>query len=329
MKANSPVRGRIAAALIAVLTPLAAHATGPGGFPSGPVTIVVPFVPGGATDVVGRQLADALTQRWGQAVVVENRAGASGVSGTAYVAKAKADGRTLLLGTQTALAVTPLLLKTMPYDVAKDFTPISLLVTTPLVLLASEKSGVTSAADLVKTMKAQPGKLSYGTSGIGTSQHLTTLLFLNRVGAEAVHIPYKGTGQFLTDMAGGQIDFGFDNMGTAVAIAKQGRAKALAITGLTRSALEPSLPTLAESGVPGFEAVTWLGLLAPAGLPEPVAAYINHEIVAVLADPAFDKKLVAQGFTPRPMQMQEFRDYIRAETDRFAALIKKNGVAIE
>ena len=320
----------LAAALFALaLSASTARADGPEGYPRSTVNIIVPFVPGGATDVVARHLAEALRVRWNKPVIVDNKAGASGEIGTAYVAKAKADGLTLLLGTQTALAVSPTLSKSIPYSVEKDFTPISLLVTTPLVLLANEKSGAKTAVDLIRMLKEKPGKLSYGTSGIGTSQHLTALLFLNQLGTDAVHVPYKGSGQFLIDIAGGQLDFGFDNAAPAIAISKQGKANALAVTGVSRYPLEPGLPTIAQSGIPNFEAVTWLGLLAPAGLTPALSAWLNQEVVAVLNDPAFQSKLSAQGFTPRPMQAAEFKQYIKSETDRFANLIRKNGVVVE
>jgi tripartite-type tricarboxylate transporter receptor subunit TctC len=330
-KKRSLMRRAFLAAVLsssALLVPVA-HAEGPDGYPHGPVTIIVPFVPGGATDVIARNVAEALRTRWGKNVLVENKPGASGVIGTEYVARARPDGHTLLLGTQTALAVTPVLSKTLRYNVEKDFTPISLLVTTPLVLLASEKAGASTASDLIRMLKDKPGKYSYGTSGIGTSQHLTALLFLNQINADALHVPYKGAGQFLVDIAGGQLDMGFDNMGTALAIAKQGKARALALTGLTRSPREPNLPTLAESGVPGFEAVTWLGLLAPGGMSGPLTRYLNDEVTAVLNDPAFQQKLAAQGFTPRPMSSDEFKKYIKSETERFAYVIRKNGVVVE
>ena len=318
-----------ASTLAIVLSTSAARADGPDGYPRSTVTIIVPFVPGGATDVVARLLAEALRVRWNKPVIVDNKAGASGEIGTAYVAKAKGDGLTLLLGTQTALAVSPTLSRSIAYSVDKDFTPISLLVTTPLVLLASEKSGAKTAIELIRMLKEKPGKLSYGTSGIGTSQHLTALLFLNQLGAEAVHVPYKGSGQFLLDIAGGQLDFGFDNAATAIAISRQGKANALAVTGLSRYPPEPNLPTVAQAGLPNFEAVTWLGLLGPGGLTPALTAWLNQEVVAVLNDPAFQGKLSAQGFTTRPMLPAEFKQYIKSETERFANVIRKNGVVVE
>ena len=262
-------------------------------------------------------------------MVVDNRAGAGGGIGTEYVARAKPDGYTLLLGTQTALSVNPTLLKKIGYDVDKDFAPVTQLASTPLVLLAGNKSGARNVAELVATIKSKPDAVSYGTSGNGTSQHLTTLMLLNRVGATAVHVPYKGSSQSLVDLAGNQIDMQFDNMATALAFAKNGQAKALAVTSATRSPLQPDLPTLAESGVPGFEAVTWLGLLAPAATPQPVVAWLNKEVVAVLASPAVGERLAAQGFTPKPMTPEAFRSFIQDETRKFATLIKANHVTID
>ena len=314
----------------AIALPAAFAQTAPATFPAGGrVTIVVPFAPGGATDIIARLLADELGKRWGTAVVVDNKAGAGGGIGTEFVARAKGDGLTLLLGTQTALSVNPSLLKKISYDVEKDFAPITQLASTPLVLLASNKSGARTVQELVALIKAKPDALSYGTSGNGTSQHLTTLMLLNRINAKAVHIPYKGSSQSLTDLAGNQIDMQFDNMTTALAFAKNGQAKALATTSLSRSELQPDLPTLAESGVPGFEAVTWLGLLAPAATPPAVVAYLNKEVLAALATPAVNAKLLAQGFTPKPMSPEAFKKFIRDETVKFSELIKTNAITVE
>lgn len=316
--------------VVALAMPAAYAQTTPAPYPGGGrVMIIVPFAPGGATDIIARLLADELGKRWGTAVLVDNKAGAGGGIGTEFVARAKGDGLTLLLGTQTALSVNPSLLKKISYDVDKDFAPITQLASTPLVLLAGNKSGARSVQELVALLKAKPDALSYGTSGNGTSQHLTSLLLLNRINAKAVHIPYKGSSQSLIDLAGNQIDMQFDNMTTALAFAKNGQAKALAVTSLMRSELQPDLPTLAESGVPGFEAVTWLGLLAPAATPPAVVAYLNKEVLAVLDTPAVKTKLTAQGFTPKPMSPDGFRKFIRDETSKFADVIKTNRISLE
>ena len=312
----------------AALAPAAAMAQA--AYPTaGRVSIIVPFAPGGATDIIARLVADELGKRWNSGVVVENRAGAGGGIGTEFVARAKADGYTLLLGTQTALAVNPHLLKKIGYDVERDFAPITQLASTPLVLLAGPKSEARTAQQLVSAIKAKPDGLSYGTSGNGTSQHLTTIMFLNRIGGKAVHVPYKGSSQSLADLAGGQIEMQFDNMTTALAFAKNGQARALAVTSQTRSELAPDLPTVAEVGVPGFEAVTWLGLLAPAGTPEGVINFLHKEVVAVLGSSAVRSKLAAQGFTPKPMSPPVFRKFIQDETTKFAEVIKTNQITLD
>ena len=310
--------------------PAPAPGTGSAGYPhSGRVVIIVPFAPGGATDIIARLMADELGKRWTTAVVVDNKAGAGGGIGTEFVARARADGYTLLLGTQTALSVNPSLLKKISYNVDKDFAPITQLASTPLVLLASNKSGARNVQELVSAIKSKPDVVSYGSSGNGTSQHLTALMMLNRVSGKAVHVPYKGSSQSLVDLAGNQIDMQFDNMTTALAFAKNGQARALAVTSLARSELQPELPTLAESGLSGFEAVTWLGLLAPAGTPAAIVTYLNKEVLAILETPAVKAKLAAQGFTPKPMSAEGFRKFIQDETVKFAELIKTNSISLD
>jgi tripartite-type tricarboxylate transporter receptor subunit TctC len=297
--------------------------------PGGRVSIVVPFAPGGATDIIARLLAEELGRRWNLPLVVDNKPGAGGGIGTEFVARARPDGGTLLLGTQTGLSVNPVLLPKLGYVVARDFAPITLLASTPLVLLAGDKSGARDVKDLLALIKARPDGLSYGTSGNGTSQHLTMLMMLNRIGARAVHVPYKGSSQSLADLAGGQIDMQFDNMATALAFAKTGKAQALAVTSAARQELAPALPTLAEAGLPQFEAATWLGLLAPAGTPDAVVSWLNKEVAEVMATPAVKAKLATQGFTPQTMAADAFGRFIEVERRRFGDLIKANNVTLD
>lgn len=318
----------LGAALSLAATALPAFAAGPEGYPTKPVTIVVPFAPGGATDIIARLLADELSRRWNASVIVENRPGAGGAVGTEQVARAKPDGLTLLLGTQTALAVSPTLLPKLGYDVKRDFTPITLLASTPLVLLASDASKATTVAQLVERIKAKPGALAYGSSGNGTSQHLTAEMFLNGINATALHVPYKGSSASLADLAGGQIDMQFDNMATALAFAKTGKVRALAVTSAQRSPLAPELPTLAESGLAGFATATWLGLLGPAGMPSGLVDYLNSEVVAVLSSADVKARLAAQAFEPKPTSSDAFRRYIEEETSKFAVLIRKNHITL-
>lgn len=314
----------------ALAQPAAPAGSGASAYPkAGRVTIVVPFAPGGATDILARLLADELGRRWNTPVVVDNKPGAGGGIGTEFVARAAPDGYTLLLGTQTALAVNPVLFKRVSYNVERDFAPITQLAHTPLLLLASNKAGAAGLGPLLARAKTEPQGLSYGSSGIGTSQHLSMLLLLNQLQAQAVHVPYKGSSQSLLDLAAGRIDLQFDNIGTALAAARGGQAKALAVSSLRRSTLAPEIPTLAESGVSGFEAVTWLGLLAPSGTPPALVSTLNTAVVAVLNDPEVDKKLAAQGFVPQPMEPEAFGRFIKAETAKFAALIQQHKLVVD
>jgi tripartite-type tricarboxylate transporter receptor subunit TctC len=333
---KNPTRRSARVAMAAAFTGLAlsfspaSYSAKPADFPSRPVSIVVPFVPGGATDLVARKLADALSERWSSSVVVVNRPGASGAIGTEYVARAKPDGYTVLLGTQTALAVTPTLSPgTIKYKPLEDFSPVTLLVTTPLVLLVSDQMKANSASEFVQMLKDNPLKYTYGSSGIGTSQHLTTLMFLNRIGSDAVHVPYKGTGQSLVDLGGGQVSFQFDNLATGLAAAKRGGITALAVTGDTPTALAPALPTIAESGAPGFSTSTWLGLLAPAGLPDPILKFLNSEVVEILKSDRLRDWFATNGFTPKPTSSEGFGQFIKEETARFSDLISKNKIAVQ
>ena len=296
---------------------------------SRPVTIVVGATPGGATEAVGRFVADVITQRMKGVAAVEFRTGAGGAVAAEYVSRAKPDGYTLLVASQSALSVIPLVVKNVKYDVAKDFSPISLIASSPMVLLASLDSQITSAEQLVQKVKARPGELNFGSSGNGTSLHLTAEAFLSAIGGQARHIPYKGAGQALIDLGVGTIDWMFDLSPTGLAFAKTNRAIPLAVTSAARSQSAPELPTLQEAGVADFTWATWLGVVAPVGTSEDILDQLNREVVAALNVPEMAARLSRAGFDLQPSTRTEFTKYIAQETKRFAKIIKDANITAE
>ena len=322
-----------AVACIMSMAALAAHGseppTKPTNYPgAGRVSLVVPYAPGGTTDIVARLVAEGLRTRWGGSVIVENKPGAGANIGTEYVAGAKPDGRTLLVAA-TAFSSAPALSKTLRYDITTDFAPISLLASTPLVMMVSNKSGIQSVGELITRLKAKPDALNYGSSGVGTSINLSTLMFLNRVGAHAVHIQYKGSGPALLALAAGEIDILFDNYATAMPLANDNRARALALTSASRGSLHTSLPTLADSGLPNFESLTWIGMFAPAGTPQPLVVWLNSEVAAVMAEPALVTRLTDLGFGPKKTTPAEFGAFVRQEMLKVQRLVKDNKIQPE
>ncbi len=319
--------GLLAAAGLAL--PAADTAAQPAGYPgSGRVSFVVPFAPGGTTDIVARLLAQGLSKRWGTSVIIENKPGAGGNIGAEYIARSKPDGYNLLIGA-TSLANAPAMTKNMRYDVTSDFEPISLLATTPLVLMVSNKSGIKTVPELIARLKAKPDALNYGSSGVGTSINLSTLMFLNRIGAQAVHIQYKGSAPALTALASGEIDILFDNYATAMQFVSSGQVKGLALTGMDRTNLKTELPTLSESGLQNFESLTWIGMLAPAGTPKPVVTWVNSEVAAVFQDPDIISRLAGMGFSPKITTPQAFSEFIRNELTKAKQLVAANNISIE
>jgi tripartite-type tricarboxylate transporter receptor subunit TctC len=301
----------------------------PEGYPgSERVTLVVPFAAGGTTDLVARLLADNLAKRWGATVIVENRPGAGANIGTEFVANAKPDGRTLLIAA-TSFSAAPALSKSLRYDIVRDFAPVTLIATTPLVLMVSNKSGIQSVPELVARLKAKPDALNYGSSGVGTSINLSTLMFLNRVGGQALHIQYKGSAPALLALGSGEIDILFDNYATAMPLVRDNRARALALSSASRGNLGSNLPTLAESGLPGFESLTWIGMLAPAGTPAPVVAWLQSEAAAVMGAQANVARLGELGFSPRLNAPAEFAAFIRQEMLKVQQLVKDNNIQPE
>jgi tripartite-type tricarboxylate transporter receptor subunit TctC len=298
-------------------------------YPSKPVRLVVPFPAGGTTDILARAVAQRLTETTGQSFVVDNRAGAGGNIGADQVAKAPPDGYTLLMGTVGTHAINASLYAKMPYDHVRDFAPIILVAGVPNVLVVNPALPVNSVQELIAYGKANPGKLNFASSGNGTSIHLSAELFKTMTGVQMAHVPYKGSAPALVDLAGGQVQLMFDNLPSALALIKAGKLKALAVTSLQRSTVLPDVPTLAESGLPGFEASSWFGLLAPAGTPKDILAKISGEVAKWLATPEAKEKLAAQGAIPAGLPSDEFARHIATETVKWQKVVKDSGAKID
>jgi len=298
-------------------------------FPTKPVKLVVPFPPGGSLDNVGRLLAQKLSEEWGQQVVVENKPGAGGNIGADAVAKSPPDGYTVVMGALSTHAVNPNLYKTMPYDAARDFAPISNVAITPNVLIVSSKSPVHTLADLIAYAKANPGKTNFGSGSNGSAGHLAGELFKLESGTDVMHIPYKGGAPALQALLAGDTQFMFDNLANAMAQVKGGTVRPIAVTTAQRSKLAPDLPTMAEAGMPGFDISTWFGLLAPAGTPPDVIAKWNAAVVRALNSPDVREKMLAQGAEPSPTTPSEFAAFIAKEREKYARIVKASGAKVD
>jgi tripartite-type tricarboxylate transporter receptor subunit TctC len=307
-------------ALVAGILPAAAQ-----GFPQKPLRLVVPFPPGGPLDTVGRAIAQKLTEAWGQSVVVDNRPGAGGNIGADLVAKAAPDGYTVVMGALSTHAVNPSLYPKMPYDAVKDFAPITLVAVTPNVLVVNPALPVNSVRELVAYAKANPGKLAFGSGSNGSAGHLAGELFKADTGADLLHVPFKGAAPAMQALLAGDIQLMFDNLASASAQVKAGKLKALAITTARRSPLAPELPTMAESGVAGFDISTWFGLLAPAGTPADVVAKWNAEVGRILRTPEMRDRLTAMGAEAAPDTPAEFAQFIASEAAKYARIVKLSG----
>jgi tripartite-type tricarboxylate transporter receptor subunit TctC len=313
----------VAAAALAVL----AAAQAP--YPSKPIRMVVPFPAGGTTDLLARAAAQKLTESTGQPVVVDNRPGAGGNIGAELVAKAPADGYTLLMGTVGTHAINPGLYAKMPYDHVKDFAPVILVAGVPNVLVVNPALPVNSVQELIAYGRANPGKLNFASSGSGTSIHLSAELFKTMTGVQMAHVPYKGSAPALQDLVGGQVQLMFDNLPSSLALIKGGKLRALAVTSAQRSSALPDVPTVAEAGVPGFEASSWFGLLAPAGTPPEVIAKLNGEVARWLATPEAKEKLAAQGAIAAGQSPEDFARHIAAETAKWQKVVKESGAKVD
>ena len=298
-------------------------------YPTKPVTIIVPFAAGGTTDILARIIGQALTAELGQSVVVDNRAGAGGNIGGQAAAKATPDGHTLFMGTVGTHAINASLYKKMPFDPVKDFAPLTRVANVPNLLVANPAQPYKSVKDLIAYAKANPGKVNFGSSGNGSSIHLSGELFKSLAKVDMQHVPYKGSAPAVTDLLGNQIGIMFDNMPSAIQHVRSGKLVPLAVTTAKRSPELPNVPTIAEAGVPGYEATSWFGMFAPAGTPAPVLATLNAAVVKSLAQPDVQKKINEQGAEVYSETPEQFAAFIQAESVKWCKLVKESGASLD
>jgi tripartite-type tricarboxylate transporter receptor subunit TctC len=298
------------------------------GYPNKPIRIVVPYPPGGFNDTLARTVGQKLNEAWGQPVVVDNKPGGGTLIGTDAVAKTSPDGYTLLI-TPFAFAVNPSIFKKLPYDPLKDFAPITLAAATPNLLVANASVPFNSLKELIASAKAKPGRLSYASTGTGSSNHLSMEKFKQMAAVDIVHVPYKGSAPAVTDLIGGQVDLMFDNIPNVLPHVKAGKLKGLAVTSPKRSSHVPEVPTVIEGGVPGYEVSVWFGIAAPAGTPEPIITKLNTEIVKVLNLPDVKEKFAAQGVDVVGSTPTEFAAHIKSQMATWDKVVKDAGVTPE
>ena len=298
-------------------------------FPDRPIKIIVPYPPGGTSDLLARAVAPRLGERLKQTVVIENRAGAGGIIGSQVVAKSPADGYTLVLGTIATHGILPVLQKPAPYDAVKDFAPITLVASTPNVLVANPSVPMRNLAELLALARAKPGSINFGSTSLGGSPHMSGELLKTMAQVDIVHVPYKGGGPMLIDLMGGQIPVGFDNLPSSMNQIRAGKIRALAVTTAKRWPGAPEIPTMAEAGVPGYEASAWFGLLAPANTPRPIVELLQRHVAAILRQPEVEKMLLEQGAESVGNTPDEFARLIAAELQKWDKVVAATGVKLE
>ena len=298
-------------------------------YPERAVRVIVPFAPGGSTDIVARITSQKLAERLKQSVVIDNRGGGGGNIGSDLAAKAQPDGYTLLLGTVGSLTINPSLYRKMPYDPLKDLTPIAYFGSTPNVLVVHPSLPVKSVKELVALARSKPGQLNYASAGTGGSVHLAAELFKNLAQVDMVHVPYKGSGPALIDLLGGQTQLMFSTMPPALPHVKTSRLRALGMTGAKRSPLVPALPTIAESGLPGYEITQWWGMLGPAGMPAGIVTRLNSEINAILQQPDVKERFASEGADTAPNTPGWFASYMKSEVAKWAKVVKASGATAD
>jgi tripartite-type tricarboxylate transporter receptor subunit TctC len=297
-------------------------------FPSRPVTIVVPFPPGGTADLLPRIIADKLRERWGQAVIVENRPGAAGTSGSAWVANASPEGYVLLSSPAGPLVINKLVQKAFSFE-PLDLSPIAVLAAVPSVLTVRANFPAKTVGEFIAYARAHPGKLNYASQGPGSTSHLTAVMFANMTGTEMVHVPYKGSSPALADLMAGNVDLMFDNLGSSLAYHQAGRVRILAVAARQRAAALPDLPTLHESGLAGFDSSTWFALVAPPKTPADVVARINRDVTEILQRPDVRSRLTDLGLSPVGDTPDAARDFMVSESRRWTAVVKQAGITPE
>jgi tripartite-type tricarboxylate transporter receptor subunit TctC len=328
MKITQTPTRRLALQTLVAAAALSASSVMAQAWPNKPISLVVPFPPGGTTDVLARALGDKLSQSLGQPVIVENKPGAGATLGADYVAKARPDGYTLLMGA-VHHTIASSVYKKLPYDFGKDFAPVTTVALVPNVLVVNAATPAKNVAELLALMKAEPGKFTYGSNGNGTAQHLIGTQFQSLTGTQMIHVPYKGSGPMATDLLGGQISMSFDTVTPVLPHIKSGKLRALAVTSAKRSSALPDVPTLNEAGLKGFDIATWFGVLAPAATPKDVVARLNTEMVKVIRSPEFKKRMDEIGAEPIGSSPDQMALQIKGETEKFARIVKDAKVTIE
>ena len=314
------------ASLLAALLPGAAHAQG---YPNKPIRLIVPYAPGGATDIIGRAAAAELTKTMGQQVIIENRPGAGGNLGAEQVARSAPDGYTLLVSPSSLHGITPFLYTKLPYDPNKDLAPVIVLGSFANVLVMNPSIKANSVSELVALIKASPGKFTYASSGSGSTIHLSGEMFKSMLNIDIAHVPYKGSSPALTDLMGGQVSIMFDNIPSAITFIRSGKLKPLATTGPTRSSSLPELPTMIEAGFPGYISTAWFGIVAPAGTPKEIIARINAEGQKVTKSPDFIKRMNELGYDIVGGSPEQMGAMIQEELKRWGPVVKSSGAQVD